>query len=188
LKIFLTVLGILFIAVFMGCKTTSADLNVTNFYEIKVKDIEGNNISLSKYKGKVLLIINTASKCGFTKQYKGLEELYNKYKDKGLVVMGFPSNDFLKQEPGSNAEIQSFCTLNYGVSFPMFEKISVKGSAQHPLYGYLTSKAANPETAGRISWNFNKFVISRDGKIVARFGSRTKPSEKKLVQAIENEL
>jgi len=180
--------GILVIAFSIGCKTTRGDLDMTDFYKIEVKDIEGNNIVLSEYKGKVLLIVNTASKCGFTGQYKGLEELHNKYKDKGLVVMGFPSNDFLRQEPGSNAEIQSFCTLNYGVSFPMFEKISVKGDAQHPLYVHLTSKAANPETAGKISWNFNKFIISRDGKVVARFGSRAKPNAKKLVQAIESQL
>lgn len=172
----------------LGCGTAHKEIVVNSIYDIEVQEITGDTVKLSDYKGKVLLIVNTASKCGFTGQYKGLEELYKKYKDRGLVVLGFPSNDFLKQEPGSNAEIQSFCTLNYGVTFPMFEKISVKGSDQHPLYSYLTSKVINPETAGGISWNFNKFIISRDGKISARFGSRTEPNDANLVKAIEEEL
>lgn len=161
---------------------------MTDLYTIEVKTIAGETAKLDAYKGKVLLIVNTASKCGFTGQYDGLQKLYESHKDQGLVILGFPSNDFLKQEPGSNEEIQSFCKLNYGVTFPMFEKISVKGKQQHPLYAYLTSKTTDPEFAGKISWNFNKFLISRDGKIVARFGSRTSPDDKELVAAINSEL
>jgi len=161
---------------------------VTEFYDITASTITGETITLSKYKGKVLLIVNTASKCGFTYQYDGLQELHEKYEEKGLVVLGFPSNNFLGQEPGTNEEIQTFCRLNYGVTFPMFEKISVKGDNQHPLYIYLTSKQTNPEFGGRITWNFNKFLISRTGKIVDRFSSRTKPQDEKLIAAIEAEL
>ena len=159
-----------------------------NFYDIEAKTIDGKTVKMEAYKGKTLLIVNTASKCGFTGQYDGLQKLYETYKDKGFVILGFPSNDFLKQEPGSNEEIASFCKLNYGVTFPMFEKISVKGDDQHPLYQFLTSKETNPEFAGKISWNFNKFLISKNGQVVNRFGSRTKPSDKKLVEAIQQEI
>lgn len=161
---------------------------MANFYDIEVTTIAGEPIKIEAYKGNVLLIVNTASKCGFTGQYDGLQKLYDTYRDKGLVVLGFPSNDFLHQEPGSNEEIQSFCKINYGVTFPMFEKISVKGNGQHPLYAYLTSKETDPGFAGKISWNFNKFLISRDGKIVGRFGSRTSPDDRKLIEAVEAEL
>lgn len=176
---------IIFVSVvLMGCSTMDKEIMVNSIYDIEVQDITEKPVKLSEYRGKVLIIVNTASKCGFTGQYEGLEALYKKYKDKGLVVLGFPSNDFLKQEPGNNSEIQSFCTLNYGVTFPMFAKIAVKGSEQHPLYAYLTSSRTNPETAGKVSWNFNKFIISRDGKLSARFGSRTKPNDEKLLKAI----
>ncbi|MDF7797873.1 glutathione peroxidase [Pontiellaceae bacterium B1224] len=161
---------------------------MNSIYEIEAQTISGETIKLEAYKGKTLLIVNTASKCGFTGQYEGLEKLYKTYQDQGFVVLGFPSNDFLKQEPGSNEEIASFCQINYGVTFPMFGKISVKGSNQHPLYTYLTSKQTDPEFAGKISWNFNKFLISSDGKIIGRFGSRTKPEDSKLVEAIEGAL
>lgn len=160
---------------------------MTEIYEIEAKTITGETIQMEAYKGKVLLIVNTASRCGFTGQYDGLQKLYETYQEKGLVVLGFPSNDFLRQEPGSNEEIQSFCKLNYGVTFPMFEKISVKGKDQHPLYTYLSSKKTNPEFHGRIFWNFSKFLISRDGRVVERFGSRIKPDDKTLVNAIERE-
>ncbi|MDA3924431.1 MAG: glutathione peroxidase [Kiritimatiellae bacterium] len=159
-----------------------------NFYDIEVETIGGETNKLDQYRGKVLLIVNTASKCGFTVQYEGLQKLYENYKEKGLVVLGFPSNDFLWQEPGSNKEIQSFCKLNYGVSFPMFAKVRVKGKDQHPLYSWLTSKESNPATAGKISWNFNKFLIARDGKLVDRFGSRTTPEDDKLRLAVEAAL
>lgn len=168
-----------------GCVAQEKGAVMGDLYSMDVETITGETVSLSQYKGKALLIVNTASKCGFTGQYAGLQKLYETYRDQGFEVLGFPSNDFLKQEPGSNEEIQSFCTLNYGVSFPMFGKISVKGKAQHPLYAWLT---AHPEYGGKISWNFNKFLISPDGQVVARFGSRTKPDDPKLIQAIEDVL
>lgn len=172
-----------------GCMAQeSKEVPETDFYAIEVNTITGEPVNMEQYKGKVLLIVNTASKCGFTPQYEGLENLYETYKSRGLLVLGFPSNDFMRQEPGSNEEIASFCKMNYGVTFPMFEKIVVKGQGQHPLYAYLTSKQTNPEYSGEISWNFNKFLISRNGEIVNRFGSRTKPDDKDLVAAIETEL
>jgi glutathione peroxidase len=175
-------------AMVTGCVSAPKEINVNSIYEIEAKNISGETIKLEAYKGKALLIVNTASKCGFTGQYEGLEKLYKTYQDQGFVVLGFPSNDFLKQEPGSNEEIASFCQINYGVTFPMFGKVSVKGSDQHPLYTYLTSKQTDPEFAGKISWNFNKFLISKEGKIIGRFGSRTKPEDEKLVEAIEGAL
>jgi glutathione peroxidase len=159
-----------------------------SIYDISVTTIDGQETTLESYRGKTLLIVNTASKCGFTKQFEGLQALYEQYKDRGLVILGFPANDFLWQEPKSNSEIKEFCTLNYGVSFPMFEKISVKGRNQHPLYAFLTGKTTNPEFAGRITWNFNKFLVAPDGRIVNRFGSRTAPDAPKLIKAVEQAL
>ena len=161
---------------------------MNGIYDIEVNTISGDPVKMEEYKGKVLLIVNTASKCGFTGQYAGLQKLHLDHGEEGLLVLGFPSNDFLGQEPGSNEEISSFCEINYGVTFPMFAKLAVKGGDQHPLYAYLTSKKTNPEFGGKISWNFNKFLISRNGDIVNRFGSRTKPDDKELVAAIESEL
>lgn len=159
-----------------------------SIYEFTMTDIDGNDVSLATFKGKVVMIVNVASKCGFTGQYAGLQALYAKYRDRGFVILGFPSNDFLWQEPGSNTEIKQFCTLNYGVTFPMFAKIHVKGRDQHPLYAYLTDKRANPELGGRITWNFNKFVVGRDGRPVARFGSRATPASEEVVSAVERAL
>ena len=153
-----------------------------------MRDIDDSEVALSSYKGKVMLVVNVASKCGFTGQYEGLEKLYETYREQGLVVLGFPANDFLKQEPGTNEEIKQFCTLTYGVTFPMFAKIAVKGKDIHPLYAYLTSPVTNPGHSGAISWNFNKFLVGRDGAILARFGSRTKPDDKDLVAAVEAAL
>ncbi len=161
---------------------------MSGIYGIEVETIAGEAIKLGEYRGKVLMIVNTASKCGFTGQYAGLQKLYETYQDKGLVVLGFPSNDFLRQEPGTNKEIESFCKLNYGVTFPLFGKFSVKGKEQHSLYVYLTSKEFNPAFSGKISWNFNKFLISRDGQVIGRFGSRTKPDDEKLVAALQSAL
>jgi glutathione peroxidase-family protein len=161
---------------------------MTNIYGFTMQDIDGKDVSLSAFKGKVLLLVNVASKCGFTGQYAGLERLYKMYKDQGLVILGFPANNFLGQEPGTETEIKSFCTLTYGVTFPMFAKISVKGKDIHPLYAFLTSKETNPAFGGAISWNFNKFLVGRDGAIVGRFGSRTKPDDKELVTAVEQRL
>lgn len=171
----------------MAC-CQAGENTMTNIYSFTLKNIDGQDVSLATYTGKVLLVINVASKCGFTKQYAGLEALYKKYADKGLVVVGFPANNFLGQEPGSESEIKQFCTLNYGVTFPLFAKISVKGDDQHPLYKYLTSKETDPEFAGDITWNFNKFLIGKDGKILNRFGSKTPPENPELVKAVEEAL
>ena len=150
-------------------------------YEIPVNRIDGSQASLGDYAGRVLLVVNVASKCGLTPQYDGLEALYRTYKDKGLTVVGFPANNFMGQEPGTNEEIQDFCRLTYGVDFPMFAKISVKGDDRHPLYDAL----AGDED---ISWNFEKFLIGRDGKVAARFAPKTEPQDPAVVEAIETEL
>lgn len=150
-------------------------------YEIPVNRIDGSQASLGDYAGQVLLVVNVASKCGLTPQYDGLEALYRTYRDKGLTVVGFPANNFMDQEPGTNDEIQEFCRLTYGVDFPMFAKISVKGEDRHPLYDAL----AGDED---ISWNFEKFLIGRDGAIVARFAPKTVPEDPTIVTAIETEL
>jgi glutathione peroxidase len=161
---------------------------MSSIYEFSMKRIDGTSSSLSDYKGKVMLIVNVASRCGFTGQYAGLQKLYDTYKDRGLVILGFPANDFLFQEPGNNKEIAEFCSLKYHVTFPMFEKIVVSGGDMHPLYKFLTEKATNPEFSGRISWNFNKFLIGRDGHILNRFGSKTTPEDKELIATIEKAL
>ena len=139
-------------------------------HEFKVKTIDGKDVSLAEYKGKVVLVVNTASKCGFTPQYKGLEALYEKYRERGFEVLAFPANNFMGQEPGSDEQIAKFCELNYKTSFPLFSKISVKGKNIAPLYTYLTKKSGFP---GDIGWNFTKFLVGPDGKVVARFDSRT---------------
>ena len=146
-------------------------------YEFTAKTIDGDTVSLDNYRGRVLLIVNVASKCGFTPQYDGLEKLYEKYRARGFDVLGFPSNQFLSQEPGSESEIKSFCELNYKVKFPLFSKIDVNGEHTHPLYGYL--KAAQPGVLGtqKIKWNFTKFLIDRRGKPIKRYAPRTKPEE-----------
>ena len=156
--------------------------------DFTVRDIEGKETALRQYAGKVLLIVNVASKCGFTSQYAGLQALHVKYRDRGLVVLGFPSNDFLHQEPGDEAEIKQFCTLTYGVEFPMFAKIRVWGEECAPLYRFLTDKASNPEFAGGIKWNFTKFLIGRDGTVVDRFSPTTGPSSAAVAAAIEKAL
>jgi len=153
-----------------------------------MKDIDGQDVKLKSYRGKVLLIVNVASRCGFTPQYAGLEMLYEKYRAQGLVILGFPANNFLGQEPGTNEEIKSFCSARYNVTFPMFAKISVKGKDQHPLYRYLTDKKTDPEHAGEISWNFSKFLVDRQGRIINRFGTRTTPTDEQLIKAIEQAL
>ena len=156
-----------------------------NLYDIQVKKMDGTSINLDQYKGKVLLIVNTASKCGFTPQFKGLEELYNTYKDKDFVILGFPCNQFLHQDPGTDKEILDFCQLNYGVTFPMFSKIDVRGKGQHELYHYLISHS--PVLAGKsIKWNFEKFLINRQGEIVNRFISKVTPKE--IASSIEELL
>jgi glutathione peroxidase len=164
------------------------DLRMKSIYDFEVKDIDGNDVKLEQFKGKVVMIVNVASKCGFTPQYEGLQKIYSQYKDRGFVILGFPANNFLSQEPGTNEEIKQFCSLNYNVTFPMFSKISVKGKDIAPLYIYLTEKKTNPEFPGKIGWNFNKFLIDREGNIVGRFGSRAKPVSDEVIQAIEKVL
>ncbi|HVE14209.1 MAG TPA: glutathione peroxidase [Elusimicrobiota bacterium] len=154
-------------------------------YDIPLKDIAGKPATLAAYKGKVLLIVNTASRCGFTPQYAGLEALQKKYAAKGFTVLGFPSNDFGGQEPGSETEIKKFCEVRYGVSFPLFSKVVVLGADKHPLYRWLTGHA--PKT-GEVGWNFEKFLVDRSGKVVGRFRSPVKPDSPELAAAIEKSL
>jgi glutathione peroxidase len=168
--------------------TVPVEANAKSIFDFTMKDIDGKQVDLKKYKGNVLLVVNTASKCGYTPQYEGLEAIYKKYADKGFYVLGFPANNFGEQEPGTESEIKEFCTLKYKVTFPMFAKISVKGEDQHPLYAYLTSKETDAPFAGDITWNFNKFLIDRDGKIVARFSSKDTPEGPEVTSAIEKYL
>lgn len=153
-----------------------------------VKDIDDKDYDLAQHKGKVVLIVNVASKCGFTKQYEGLEKLYEKYKDKGLVVIGFPANNFGGQEPGENAQIKEFCQSKFSVTFPMMGKISVKGDDKAPVYKFLTEKETAGEFAGDIKWNFNKFLIGRDGKIAHRYDSKVTPESEQMEKDVEAAL
>ncbi len=160
-------------------------MSETTVYSFKVKTIDGEEKSLGDYRGKTLLIVNTASKCGFTPQYAGLETLYQKYKARGLEVLAFPANNFMWQEPGSNSEIKEFCSLKFRNTFPLFSKISVKGKDIDPLYAYLTR---DTDFKGDIGWNFSKFLIDSQGRVVARFGSTTDPMSKDLILKLEAAL
>ncbi len=157
----------------------------TSVHSFTMKTIDGQDKNLADYKGKTLLIVNVASRCGFTPQYKGLEEIYQKYKGRGFEVLGFPANNFMGQEPGTDAEIKEFCSLKFHVTFPMFAKISVKGKDIDPLYKYLTTEA---DHNGDIQWNFNKFLVGPDGKVVERYGSSTDPKSEKIIQELEKLL
>jgi glutathione peroxidase len=157
-------------------------------YDFGATDIDGNPVDLAKYRGRVALVVNTASRCGFTPQYEGLQALYSEYKDRGLVVLAFPANNFKEQEPGTDQEIKEFCTTKYNVEFPIFSRISVAGEDKHPLYQFLTSPQTNPPFAGEITWNFNKFLVDRDGNVVARFESKDKPQDPQVIDAIEKAL
>ena len=145
-------------------------------YDFKVKNIDGIEVDLSQFKGKVILVVNTASKCGFTKQYAGLEELYKQYRDQGLVVLGFPCNQFKSQEPGDEAEIKSFCSLNYNIDFPMFAKIDVNGENTAPLYKFLKSEGKGISGSEAIKWNFTKFLVNKNGEVVKRYAPLTEPA------------
>lgn len=158
-----------------------------NIYQYELNSIDGKNISLEEFSGDVLLVVNTASECGFTRQYSGLQKVYETYTDQGLKVLGFPANNFGGQEPGSDEEIAVFCEVNFGVTFPMFSRISVKGDDQHPLFDYLTS-LENPDFTGDISWNFEKFLIDRNGSLVRRFKSNVEPDDENLLSAIQELL
>lgn len=159
---------------------------MTSVYDFSAQTISGKTRTLADFKGKVLLVVNTASKCGFTPQYKGLEGLYKKYKDKGFAVLGFPSNQFGQQEPGPESEIAEFCEMNYGVTFPMFSKIDVNGDAAHPLFKHLTSTKKGLLGSEGIKWNFTKFLIGKDGSVIERYAPTTKPEE--LEKDIERAL
>jgi glutathione peroxidase len=163
-------------AVLMGCRAAEkkeVDMS-TSVHDFTLTANDGSEVELSQFKGRPILLVNTASKCGFTGQYAGLQALHQRFADEGLVIIAVPANDFLGQEPGSDAAIREFCTLNYGVQFPLMAKVHVRGPDIHPLYAYLTERSHKP---GRITWNFNKFLIGKDGYVAERFGSRTKPAD-----------
>lgn len=177
-------LTISFMLIIAGCVVARQDVEPRTFYDHTVTDIYGEEMSLADFKGKYVLVVNVASKCGFTKQYEPLQELYEKYGDK-LVVLGMPSNQFMNQEPGSEEEIVEFCEKNYGVTFPMTSKIDVKGSDQHPLYQWLTDKRLNGVSDEKVGWNFNKFLISPEGEWLAYYGSRTEPMDEEITSKIQ---
>ncbi len=164
------------------------DQKVPGVLHFTMKSLDDKDVNLAQYEGKVVLIVNVASRCGYTPQYKGLEALYEKYGKDGLVVVGVPANEFGKQEPGTNEEIAQFCSSKYNVTFPMLAKVVVKGPGQCPLYQFLTSKDTDPRFAGDIKWNFTKFLVSRNGEIVGRFEPADKPESEKVVKAIEEQL
>jgi glutathione peroxidase len=172
----------------LGAGRNTGGPGVRSIYDFTMKDIDGKQINLADFKGKVALVVNVASRCGFTPQYEGLQKLYLKYREQGFVILGFPANNFGFQEPGTNAEIKSFCSAKYNVTFPIFSKISVKGDDIDPLYRFLTEKDSNPQFGGDIMWNFNKFLIDRKGNIIARFEPKVKPESDQMVQAIEKAL
>ena len=175
-------LALLFAASFL----VAADAK--SIYDFTMNSIDGQPVSLKSYKGKVVLLVNVASKCGYTPQYAGLEKLYEKYKDKGFVIVGVPANNFAQQEPGTNEEIKTFCSRKYNVSFPMMSKVSVLGDDKTPLYRYLTDKNSDPKFAGDIKWNFTKFLFDRKGNPVARFEPAVTPDSPEVQAAVESAL
>jgi glutathione peroxidase len=181
------IVALLFACLFAASVASAEDKHAAAL-KFQMKSITGSDVDLSQYQGKVVLMVNVASECGLTPQYKNLQAIYEKYQDKGLVVLGFPCNQFGKQEPGTDAEIATFCTENYKVKFPMFSKIDVNGPTASPLYKYLTSLETKPKNKGEITWNFEKFLIGKNGEVVARFAPRTSPDSKDVVAAIEAEL
>ena len=176
----------LFLMFFVACASLFAQSKT--IYDFTIKSIDGQPVSLGSYSGKVVLLVNVASKCGFTPQYAGLEAVYEKYKDKGLVIVGVPANNFMQQEPGTNDEIKKFCSNKYNVTFPMMSKVSVLGDDKTPLYQFLTGKDTDPQYAGDIKWNFTKFLFDRSGKPVARFEPATTPDSPEVTAAIEAAL
>src|SRR6266853_4578358 len=165
-----------------------ATAQARSIYEIELPRLNGDPARLSEYEGKVVLSVNVASRCGFTPQYAGLQALYERYSDRGLVVLGFPCNQFFNQESGSADKIQEFCSVNYGVMFPLFSKLDVKGAHQHPLYAILSEAADDSGKAGSVKWNFEKFLVGRDGHVVRRFRSKVVPEDPRLVEAIDSLL
>ena len=185
---------LMFTAVSCDARSSNASASMAqaasnkSIYDFTMKDIDGKMVPLSAYKGKIVVIVNTASQCGLTGQLSEIESFYKKYKDKGIVVLGFPANDFLGQEPLNDAEIKSFCSKNYGVTFPMFSKISVKGDDMAPLYRFLTSKSENGITDAPVSWNFQKFLIDKEGRFVTFFAPKTSVKDEKVTEAIQTLL
>jgi glutathione peroxidase len=169
----------------LGMSAMAAEKSV---YDFTLNSIDGRATPLSSFKGKVLLLVNVASRCGYTPQYAGLESLYEKYKDRGFVIVGIPANNFGGQEPGTNQEIKTFCTAKYHVSFPMMAKVSVKGNDITPLYAFLTDKELHPDTGGDIGWNFTKFLVGPDGKVITRFDSKIEPESPEVTSAVEKAL
>ena len=178
---FFLMLSVAIAAVLAGAQAHS-------IYDFTMKSIDGEPVSLKTYSGKVVMVVNVASKCGFTPQYTGLEALYEKYKDRGFVIVGVPANNFAQQEPGTNEEIKKFCSNKYNVTFPMMSKVSVLGEDETPLYRFLTDKSANPQVGGDIKWNFTKFLFDRNGKPVARFEPAVTPDSSEVQSAIETAL
>jgi glutathione peroxidase len=172
----------------IGLSLWGGSVMAQTLYDFTLTDIDGKPRALKDFAGKVVLVVNVASKCGATPQYKGLQSLYDTYRDSGLVVLGFPANNFFFQEPGTDAEIRQFCTLTYNVTFPMFSKISVKGKDQAPLYKWLVAQDTEPEGPGAITWNFNKFLVDRDGRAVYRFATKTEPLSDEVVTAVKKLL
>ena len=178
-----TMFSKIFLGLLLTCTTATAQNTTASLYDIPLTDISGAPLDLSQYKGKKILFVNVASKCGFTSQYDGLQELYNTYKDK-LVVIGLPCNQFGGQEPGTAKEIESFCKANYGVDFPLSSKIEVKGASQHPLYRWLTSKAQNGVMDSKVRWNFQKYLVDENGQLIDYFYSTTKPMSSKIIKLL----
>ena len=177
---------VLILMLCVACASLSAEPK--SIYDFTMKSIDGQQVSLKSYSGKVVLLVNVASKCGFTPQYAGLEALYEKYKDRGLVIVGVPANNFMAQEPGTDEEIKKFCSNKYNVTFPMMSKVSVKGDDKTPLYVFLTGKDTDPNFAGDIKWNFTKFLFDRNGNPVARFEPNVTPDSPQVTAAIESAL
>jgi glutathione peroxidase len=180
--------GVLLVCQAAGEAQEKTPVDNKSLYDFQVTSIDGKKVDLAKYKGKVLLIVNVASECGYTPQYKGLQALHAKYGKDGLAVLGFPCNDFGAQEPDDEAKIKAFCSSNYGVTFDMFSKIAIAGKNPAPLYKYLISKKTNPKHAGAVKWNFEKFIVSREGTVVARFPSDVEPDSDAVVSVLRREL
>lgn len=171
-NLYIGICSVLFMLPTLSAKDTAM---AASFYDFSAQSLDGKDVSMSDFKGKVVLVVNVASKCGFTPQYTGLEDLYKKYKDRGLVILGFPCNQFGNQEPGSSAEIKQFCSLNYPVSFPIFSKVEVNGDKAHPLYNYLKKEQTGLLGTEAVKWNFTKFLVDRSGKVVDRYAPQTTP-------------
>jgi len=177
-----------FMSFFAGSTMIAEPFAGASFYDFTMKTIDGKDIQFDMYKGKVVLVVNVASFCGYTKQYKGLEELFLKYKDKDFVILGFPANNYGEQEPGTDEEIKAFCSTKYNVTFQMFSKISTKGADKHPLYQFLTAGGGNEQLAGEVAWNFEKFLIDKHGKLVSRYKRNIEPMSEEIVSKIEEQL